>query len=46
MTYGPHVHRWFVLPVPGRPEHPHLRAWYERLLARAAYKTHCAIPPT
>jgi glutathione S-transferase len=46
ITYGPHIHRWFVLPVPGRPEHAHLRAWYERLLARPAYKTHCAIPPT
>ncbi len=46
MTYGPHIHRWMVLPVPGRPEHPHLRAWYERLLARPAYKTHVAIPPT
>ena len=46
ITFGPHIHRWFVLPVPGRPGHPHLRAWYERLLARPAYKTHCAIPPT
>jgi len=46
MTFGPHIHRWFVLPVPGRPEQPHLRAWYDRLLARPAYKKHVAIPPT
>jgi glutathione S-transferase len=46
MTFGPHVHRWMVLPVPSRPEHPHLHAWYERLLARPAFKTHVAIPPT
>lgn len=46
ISYGPHIHRWFVMPVPGRPDHPHLRAWYERLLARPAYKAHCANPPT
>jgi glutathione S-transferase len=46
ITYGPHIHRWFVLPVPGRPEAPHLHAWYQRLLARPPYKAHCANPPT
>jgi len=46
MTYGPHIHRWFALPVPGRPELTHLRAWYDRLLARPAFKTHVAIAPT
>jgi glutathione S-transferase len=46
MTFGPHIHRWFALPVPGRPDQPHLRAWYERLLSRPAFKTHVAIAPT
>jgi len=35
-----------VMPVPGRPEAPHLHAWYQRLLARPAFKAHCAIVPT
>ena len=46
ITYGPHIHRWFVMPVPGRPETPHLHAWYQRLLARPAFKAHVAITPT
>jgi len=46
ISYGPHIHRWFVMSVPGRPEAPHLRAWYERLLARPAFKAHCAATPT
>lgn len=40
---GVSVHRWFSLAVP-RPELPHLRAWYERLLARPAYARHVAGP--
>jgi glutathione S-transferase len=27
-----------------RPEVPHLRAWYDRLLQRPAYKQHLAGP--
>ncbi len=41
---GVHAHRWFSFPM--RPETPHLHAWYERLLARPAYRTHCAGPVT
>lgn len=37
------VHRWFSLPI-ARPEQAHLRAWYDRLLARPAYATHVARP--
>jgi glutathione S-transferase len=29
-----------------RPELPHLEAWYERLQARAAYRTHVMLPLT
>ena len=42
---GVHVHRWFSFTLP-RPELPHLRAWYDRLLARPAYRQHCAAPMT
>jgi glutathione S-transferase len=44
MAYGPHVHRWFNMDFDGRPEAPHLRAWYNRLLARPAFAAHCARP--
>jgi glutathione S-transferase len=43
IVWGPHVHRWFVMPVE-RPDMPYLRAWYERLLQRPAYVAHCAGP--
>ncbi len=42
-AFGPHVHRWFNL-VFERPEASHLQAWYQRLLARPAFKAHCAGP--
>jgi glutathione S-transferase len=42
---GVHVHRWFSFTV-ARPHLPHLRAWYDRLLHRPAYRTHCAKPMT
>jgi glutathione S-transferase len=45
IALGVHVHRWFSFPVL-RPETSHLRAWYERLLARPAYRTHCSMPVT
>jgi len=45
MCYGPHVHRWYVMPVE-RPDTPHLRAWYDRLLALPIYAKHIAIAPT
>ena len=41
-TFGPHVHRWFNMPVEARPEAPNLRAWYDRLLSRPAFKANCA----
>ncbi|MFT5507703.1 MAG: glutathione S-transferase [Hyphomicrobiaceae bacterium] len=39
------VYRWFALPV----EHgdiPNVRAWYERLTERAAYREHVMLPVT
>ncbi len=42
---GVHVHRWFSFMLE-RPDLPHLRAWYDRLLARPAYRQHCATPMT
>ena len=40
---GVSVHRWFAFSV-DRPELPHLRAWYDRLLTRPAYARHVAGP--
>ena len=41
-----HAHRWFAFPIT-RPDLPHLRSWYERMLQRPAYRDHVAgIPVT
>jgi glutathione S-transferase len=45
IVYGPHVHRWFALDIPGKVELPHLRAWYQRLMTRPAFAKHLAITP-
>ncbi len=39
---GALVHRYFQLDV-ARPELPHVRAWYDRLSERPAYREHCMI---
>lgn len=46
ISIGVHAHRWFSFTGIEQPELPHLRAWYDRLLARPAYRTHVAQPPT
>jgi glutathione S-transferase len=43
IAWGVHVHRWFTMPV-DRPEIPHLRAWYDRLLQSPIYREHIARP--
>ena len=43
---GVHAHRWMSFEGITKPDLPHLRAWYQRLLARPAYKTHVANPMT
>ncbi|PXX34744.1 hypothetical protein NA66_100854 [Burkholderia pyrrocinia] len=40
---GTHLYRYFELDV-ARPSIPHGEAWYERLKARPAYRTHVMIP--
>ncbi len=45
IAIGVHAHRWMSFDI-ARPEQPHLRAWYDRLLARPAFKTHVAQPMT
>ena len=42
-TLGIHVHRWFHFPIV-RLDLPHLRGWYDRLLARPAFVAHVAGP--
>eukprot|EP01037_Dinobryon_pediforme_P009685 gene9685-9749_t len=46
ITFGVHVHRWLNLDIVGRPEAPHLSAWYGRLLERPAFKEHVAVTIT
>ncbi len=41
IAWGVHVHRWFGMDI-ARSDVPALRAWYDRLLARPAYRAHCA----
>lgn len=43
MPWGPHLHRWFSMDF-DRPDVPHLRGWYDRLLERQPYKDHLAGP--
>jgi glutathione S-transferase len=45
IALGVHEHRWFFFPI-AKPDLPHLKAWYDRLLERPAYRTHIAQPPT
>lgn len=40
---GASLFRYFALDIE-RPELPHLRAWYERLRARSAYREHVMLP--
>ncbi len=40
VALGPHVHRWFHLPI-ARADSVALRRWYGRLSARPAYSRHC-----
>jgi glutathione S-transferase len=37
------AYRWYALPIE-RPELPNLRAWYERLTARPAFRQHVMLP--
>ncbi len=46
ISIGVHAHRWFSFEGVERSDQPHLRAWYDRLLARPAYRTHVARPLT
>jgi glutathione S-transferase len=43
IAWGVHLHRWFNMDF-NRPEIPHLREWYDRLLRRPVYKEHIARP--
>ena len=43
MVVGPWVHRCYALPIE-RPDLPRVRAYYELLLGRTAYRQHVAQP--
>ena len=44
VPWGVHAHRWLNIDF-DRPEIPGLRAWYDRLCERPAYRTHIAEHP-
>ena len=46
MAIGVHAHRYMSFVGIERPDQPAVRAWYERLLARPAFKGHVALPMT
>ena len=46
MAIGVHAHRWFSFEGVDKAELPRLRAWYDRLLARPAFRQHVAIRMT
>ena len=43
ITLGTLVYRWHVFPIE-RPELKNLKAWYERMRQRPAFRTHIEIP--
>lgn len=47
IPWGVHAHRWFGMDYLGltRPEMPALRAWYDRLCERAAFRQHVMATP-
>lgn len=47
IPWGVHAHRWFNMNYLGldRPEMPALRAWYDRLCQRPAYREHVTATP-
>jgi glutathione S-transferase len=47
IPWGVHAHRWFGMDYQGlvRPEMPALRAWYDRLCERPAYRQHVMATP-
>lgn len=42
VTAGALLYRYYNIDIP-RPAYPNVEAWYQRLMARPAYKTHVAI---
>ena len=46
IAIGVHAHRWMSFEGIEKPDHPHLRDWYARLLARPAFRQHVSAPPT
>ena len=47
IPWGVHAHRWFNIDYQGliRPDMPVLRAWYDRLCERPAYRRHIVATP-
>jgi glutathione S-transferase len=46
IALGSYARRWFGIAVEGKPELPRLRAWYDRLSERPAFRQYVAPPMT
>ncbi|WP_376088444.1 glutathione S-transferase family protein [Roseomonas sp. CCTCC AB2023176] len=46
IAFGPHLHRWIMLPVDPNPDLPRLVAYHARLRARAGFAAHLDHPIT
>ncbi len=44
LILGIYAHRYLANPFTEKPEQPHLRKWYERMLALPVYKQHIDFP--
>jgi glutathione S-transferase len=43
ITFAPHLHRWFHMPIENRPDVPGLRAWYDRMGPHEGFQKHVAV---
>ena len=43
ITFAPHLHRWFHMPIENRPDVPGLRAWYDRMGPHEGFRKHVAV---
>jgi glutathione S-transferase len=43
IAFAPHLHRWFNMPIAGRPDIPGLRPWYDRMGAHPGFVQHVAV---
>lgn len=45
MTNGIWAHRWYLYEADDKPDFPHFRAWYDRMMERPGYREFVAVGP-